>query len=493
MRRLFLAVLLSSLAAASIFGQILTKESFSKAKAVLDRSVAAYGGAAALSSIENVSITVGGESVHRNQSRKPGAFDRTPYSGDVIIDLRNTRTYQTQKGHYPGGFNWHQGNVIENGTRTSFDLIRRTSNTPGQITLAVFRANSRWLPQFVLLNMLERAESLRHLGTANFGGRRHDVIDYVANDGNRLSVYIDAQNGQLTKFEQFITDRYTGDSVLETRFPNQRSQGSYLVPSGRVNVFNGDITNDFKFAEVKFNSELAASIFKVPDGLRAVTFPPPVPVTKHSERIYTTMAGGYNVLFADLGDHIFVMEAPGNDRTSQQAIDQIKKTLPGKPIKYLAVTHHHDDHAGGIRSYMAEGATLIVASGERPFFEMVCKGVFTAEPDALTRNWKQPKFEPVQNGKRTLTAGTTTIEIHDIGPGPHAEEMLVAYIPELKAIYQGDLLNRPPNGDYPIANDTSAHFLKWIDASGLAVERIIPVHGTVTSIEEFRKAVADMR
>jgi len=227
--------------------------------------------------------------------------------------------------------------------------------------------------------------------------------------------------------------------------------------------------------------------------LRAVTFPTPTPVTKHAERIYTTNAGGYNVLFVDFNDYIFVMETPGNDRVSLQAIEQIKKTIPGKPIKYVAVTHHHDDHAGGIRTYMAEGATLIVAPGEEAFFKKVSAVRFSADPDTLTRNPREPKFEPLQNGKRVLTDGTTTVELYDIGKGPHTEEMLVAYFPAQKFIFQGDLINRPSNGDYPIANDTSVHFLNWIDAKKLAVEMTIPVHGTPTTIAEFRKAVEEMK
>lgn len=39
----------------------------------------------------------------------------------------------------------------------------------------------------------------------------------------------------------------------------------------------------------------------------------------------------------------------------------------------------------------------------------------------------------------------------------------------------------------------SAHFLKWIDSSNLAVDKIIPVHGPVTTVEELRKAVGEMR
>jgi glyoxylase-like metal-dependent hydrolase (beta-lactamase superfamily II) len=269
--------------------------------------------------------------------------------------------------------------------------------------------------------------------------------------------------------------------------------GNYVVPTGRVSAINGDVTNDFMFAEVTFNTDLASRTFQVPEGLRGVTFPAPTPVTKHADKIYTTNAGGYNVLFVEFTDYIFVMEAPGSERVSLQAIEQIKKTIPGKPIKYVAVTHHHDDHAGGIRTYMAQGATLIVAPGEQSFFKKVSTVRYLADPDSLTQNPREPIFEPVQSGKRVLTDGTTTVELYDIGNGPHAEAMLVAYFPAHKFIYQGDLLNRPPNGDYPIANNTSVHFLEWIDAKKLAVEMTIPVHGTPTTIAEFRKAVADMK
>lgn len=493
MKKFFAIAVTLLLLVTTALAQNLTLDSFAKARTVLDQSIAAYGGREALSSISNVSIRITGESVHRNQSRRPGGLDRTAYIGELVIDLKNSRAMQTQKGHYPGGFNWHQGFVVDAGNRTGFDLIRKTSSPANPITPAVFRANTRWLPQLVLLNVIERAETLRYLGTSDYEKRQHEVIDYVSGDGARLALYIDQQTGLLSKFETLITDRFAGDSVLETRFPDQRKNGNYIVPARRVTTINGEVTNDFGLTEVGFNQELRPETFKVPEGMRAVTFPPPTPVTKHADKIYTTSAGGYNVLFVDFADHIFVMEAPGNDRISLQAIEQIKKTIPGKPIKYIAVTHHHDDHAGGIRTYMAEGATLIIVPSEESFFKKVSTVSFKADPDMLSRSPKEPKFEPVKNGKRVLTDGTTSVEIYDIGSGPHAEGMLVAYFPVQKMIYQGDLLNRPANGDYPIANDTSIHFLNWIDSQKLAVEVTIPVHGTPTTIAEFRKAVAEAK
>jgi hypothetical protein len=192
--------------ASNALPQSLTTESFAKAKAVLDRSVAAYGGMEELNAIGNVSLQITGESVHRNQSRRPGDLDRTPYTAEIVIDLKNSRARQVQKGQYPGGFNWNNGFVVDAGNRTGFDLIRKTSNPPGAITPAIFKANTRWLPQLVLLNVLERAQSLRYAGKADYDKRPHEVVDYVTNDGARLTLYIDQETGLLSKFETLVTD-----------------------------------------------------------------------------------------------------------------------------------------------------------------------------------------------------------------------------------------------------------------------------------------------
>ena len=180
---------------------------------------------------------------------------------------------QTQKGHYPGGFNWHNGNVVDAGNRTFFDLIRKTSSPPQQITPAIFRANTRWLPQLVLLNVLERAETLRYLGKTEYDKRPHEVIDYVTNDGGRLALYIDQQTGLLLKFETYVTDPFSGDSVAETRFTGQRKVGNYMVPARRQNVLQGVITNDFELAEVSFNTSFVLRLSSCPKACVLLPFP----------------------------------------------------------------------------------------------------------------------------------------------------------------------------------------------------------------------------
>jgi hypothetical protein len=82
---------------------------------------------------------------------------------------------------------------------------------------------------------------------------------------------------------------------------------------------------------------------------------------------------------------------------------------------------------------------------------------FTLTPDDQTRVPRKPLFEFVRDRKRGFTDGKQTLEIIDIGPSPHAEEMLVAYLPKERLIFQSDLVNLPHSGRYlpSTVNDTT--------------------------------------
>lgn len=476
------------------FAQNPTLDSYTKARAVLDRAVSTYGGVEALRSIENVSIKVEGDSVHRNQSKKAFAFDRTPLKAEYIIDLKNTRYRQRLDGHYPGGFDWVNGFAINKTEGVTWDELRGTFNPIANVAPANFRRRIRIVPHLMVLNALDRSSRLRYLGATNFDGRPHSVISYSNEDGLEISLYIDDKTGLLSKNEYLFTDPFTGDTLSEMVYTGYKQENGRMVPTGRRDLLSGELSGDTRFTEVRFNSTLTDDDFKMPAGMKTATAAPPAqPFTKYGENVYTVNAGGYNVLAVGFKDHVFVMEAPGGDGASRQAIGEIKKLFPGKPIKYVAVTHHHDDHAGGIRTYISEGVTLIGLPGEQKFFEKVVTAKFSIDPDSLTLNPKPLIFEAIKEGRRVLTDGTTSVELIDIGPGGHTDEMLVAYLPNEKLIFQGDLLNRPANNDPATINDSTVHFANWLENSKLSVTKVIGVHGPPSTLEELRKGVADRR
>jgi glyoxylase-like metal-dependent hydrolase (beta-lactamase superfamily II) len=190
-----------------------------------------------------------------------------------------------------------------------------------------------------------------------------------------------------------------------------------------------------------------------------------------------------------------VIEPYAGGRGPKPTINKAREMFPNKPVKYVVVTHHHDDHSGGLRSYIAEGVTVVTTPQNESYFKKMASSSFTINRDDQTKNKKQLSFSFVQNKKMVVTDGNQTVEIIDIGPSPHATEMLIAYLPKEKLVFQGDLVNLPQSGRYMpnTINDSTIHFLDAIGRLNLAVERIAAVHGPTTTTEDLRKAVEKSR
>jgi glyoxylase-like metal-dependent hydrolase (beta-lactamase superfamily II) len=200
------------------------------------------------------------------------------------------------------------------------------------------------------------------------------------------------------------------------------------------------------------------------------------------------VTNGYNVLAVAFKDHVMVVEPASTDAESRRAIAAVKELAPGKPIKYVVATHHHEDHAGGVRAYIAEGATLVTTAGNRAYFERIAASRRTLAPDALSERPRKPAFEMVAK-RRTFSDGERTVELVDVGPSPHAEQILVAYLPEERLVFQADLFGIGWGSRVPPANSTSVHFAKRLQELGLQVDRIAAVHGRITTRAELEESL----
>ena len=90
-------------------------------------------------------------------------------------------------------------------------------------------------------------------------------------------------------------------------------------------------------------------------------------------------------------------------------MEEVRKHITDKPVRYGVLTHHHSDHVPGAADYAAEGATIITFR----------------ENETVVRNAAgndEAKLEFVEN-RMSLSDGERTIELYDIGPTPHAEAL----------------------------------------------------------------------
>ena len=130
---------------------------------------------------------------------------------------------------------------------------------------------------------------------------------------------------------------------------------------------------------------------------------PRVPTEKLADGVYLIL-GGYAAVASTSRTTSSSSRARRARRARQQIIDAAKRLIPGKPIRYVVNTHHHFDHSSGLRTFVAEGATVVTHEVNKAYFEKLFALPHTLAPDRLQQAKRAPKFETVTD-KKVMTDG----------------------------------------------------------------------------------------
>jgi hypothetical protein len=267
---------------------------------------------------------------------------------------------------------------------------------------------------------------------------------------------------------------------VEVDYSDYRDFNGMKFPAHIFQKQGGSITLDLTVTSAQANVEKAAQV--VPSAVLQAK-PPVERATpeKLAEGVWF-LHGGHNSVLVEFKDFVAVVEAPLDEARSIAVIEQVKKLVPDKPIKYVINTHHHFDHSGGLRTYVAEGATVITHEGNKAFYESAWKQPRTMEPDRLAENPKEANFIIYQN-KYVLTDGTRSIEVHLTIGDNHDEFLSFAYMPKEKILIEAD--------DFSAWYITPLSLAFWnnlygnIERLNLDVETVAPLHGPVTTMSNW--------
>ncbi len=464
-----------------------------RAHQVLDAAIEAMGGRKALLAIENTSYTMSGPTTPRFQTTsvdppyKNGFFEEK-----VILDVKGGRIRSDQRGH-GAGFKFQGRVLVGGGEGYNLNLVDRLITKMPNVTGPQVGQYYRRLPSEILRMADQRALTLRWLGEDTTDGRKQNAITFAAADGSQLAVYVDAQTHLITKYEILFPDTLTETDASEIMFSDYRAVNGVQFPGRWRWRQAGQQVADYTIADVTLNAKLDDAAFVKPtDFTEAPAFPQgrALSVAKLADDVFVVRdvgGGGYHVLAVAFPDHILVAEAPLSTGASQAAIAKIKEAIPNKPIRYLAVTHHHNDHSGGLRAFLAEGATLVTTAGNRKLFHALGTANHS---DILGKTPPQPSIEAIEGGRRIFKGGNQVVELINIGPNPHADEILIVYLPRQKILFQGDLFSPPESGPIGKAQAGTVHLSQKIRELGLQVDKLVGVHGRESTVEELEKNVA---
>ena len=463
--------------------------SYLRARSVLDAGVKALGKVP-----NDVTFHIGGKLYMRQQSPSSSETVNTPLTGNLELDMAGSRVAWDVQASFPGGFRVDQGIRIVGDKNTFLNHQLKTSfPAPGPAANALEIFQNR-IPHSLLARADQRAATLRWIGEADFRGRRHNVISFATVNGTQIALWFDAQTNILSKSEQLISDPYLGDAVNEFIIKGWQTIGEYKFPTGQVLVTGGEMAQDFDYSDVRLNAKPAEAAFAIPQGYEAQPLPNvPLNVHKLADDVYLIEGmgpqGAYSSLAVAFNDYVLVVEAPIGDAVVKTLLEKVRETIPGKPIRYVALTHHHSDHAGGIRTVIAEGITVVTTPGNVRYFETTAGRRFTLPPDELQLKSAKPKFETVTGHKRAFTDGAHTVELIDIGPSPHANEMLIVWLPKERILFEGDQFFKNPDNSTAPAVATTFHFVNTLAKLGIDPQTFVGVHQRVYSRQDLQASL----
>jgi glyoxylase-like metal-dependent hydrolase (beta-lactamase superfamily II) len=293
------------------------------------------------------------------------------------------------------------------------------------------------------------------------------------------------ERGYVERVATTIDNNVLGDIVWDVSYTDWKDFGGVKFPTHIVQHQGEPLFFDLTVSDVKVNVpvDLTARTGRGEGanaggegGARDGATPP----TEDLGDGFWLVPGGYAGVFASFNDYVVAIEGPQSDARAGDIIREIKRLAPNKPIRYVLNTHSHFDHIGGLRAFVAEGATIVTNEGNKGYYEKIFANAHTLVPDTLFRMRPQPKINVEYTGdKKVLTDGAHTIEMYRVEGSTHNAFMMMAYLPKQRILIEADEFNVPARAVTATPariNSYEVNLLALIERLKLNVDRIIPIH-----------------
>jgi len=486
------------------------------AREIVQQAVTAQGGADSLGALKTLSIKADAMHWEPGQSKTAAGEPRFLGNSEVAItwDLAagSARTEWDRDMKYPAIEKLKYTEVVT--PALGFVTDEKGSKAASGIRVAAALRELERASPTLLLKVLDAKSGVRRLANEKLGDKQLVAVGFTDGATN-FTTLIDPRSKLPVAIRTRDDDNMAGDSTYDLVLSDWKPVGGANVAHGLSYQLNGVEVAKVTYKEVTANPTIAPDAFAVPDAVKATVKAPAtanVPyqwvirrlvlgrfldsdaiiaptatslkLVELAPNVQQVQGGTANNLIVAMKDHLVVFDAPYGELQSRWVIDAAKKKYPDKPIRYLVLTHHHMDHTGGTRTFIAEGATVIVPAPDKAYFEQVARAPHTIVPDELAKRRRAAKIQEVKDDL-SLKDDSEEIRLYNI-VNPHAEGMILGHVVKANVIWVTDILS--PRGTIernPGTLAVGAALKKY----GITGSTIAGGHGTTVKQSEIGSAL----
>lgn len=454
---------------------------------IIADAAAALGGRDRILAVKTLVIEGTGVNGNLGQDLTPEAtgqrFDVSGYRRSIDLAGRRLRIEQTRTPN----FTYFQGQAPQKQvwgldgevgyTIAANGAVTRVSNQVARDRRAEFHHH----PLTIVRAALDTSARFANPRTQD----NQRIVDITTREDLRFTLAVDASTHLPTRVVSMSDNTVLGDVAVETFFADYREVGGLKLPTRLTTKIDRYTTAEIRVQSQAVDAEVGDLAAPAAAASAAPTSGPP-PATVAAEEIARgiwLLAGqSHHSALVEFADHLVLIEAPQHDTRTLAVIAKARELRPTKPLTHVVTSHHHFDHTGGVRAAISEGLTIITHKANAAFLADVAARSHTLVPDALARTMTPVRIEAVDE-ELVLKDETMTLVLYPIGGSPHADTLLMAYLPRQRLLVEADVYT-PGAAVSPYA----ANLLENIRTRRLRVDRIVPLHGKVAPFTELLKA-----
>ncbi|HEY7869158.1 MAG TPA: MBL fold metallo-hydrolase [Methylomirabilota bacterium] len=488
------------------------------------KAVQAQGGADALGAVKTVSYKATVRQWEPEQSQAAGGEMRL--AGDsTVVAVRDMATGATRLDwvrnfQYPAPRTFTFSEIVTNeaGYVAGIDSNGRNkqsreANPPAHsmsgLRLTTTQREILAASPLLMLDMFRNPDRIANAPNVTVGGVSYPAADFRTGGGT-LTVLFDPTTGLPARVRSLDYDNIWGDVTWDLVLADWQTVSGVRMAMSRKYELNGRTVMEMKLSEPAVNAPVAADRLAIPAPFLATARKPAtgnvpyqwvirrqfIGVYMDSDQpswdtqaspglrlqelapgVQHVVGGTHNSLIVEMKDYVIVFDAPVSDWQSNWTISAARGKYVRKPVKYLVLTHHHMDHAGGLRAYADAGATIVVGPGTAAHYRKVLAAPFTRNPDLTARSLSGTSIVEV-SGKYTLSDGQRQVELYVVEANPHADGLLIGYVADAKIGFVTDIWSP---GAAPLGeklNPAQAALVATVKKAGIAPAKFAGGHGT---------------